>query len=385
MHKLLIKKSAVQYGNYSTLPALQDIKDIISDKHLTDVYLLGCQHILPSTHLMIRSMISLGLDPHKLALIGKCYSTNKTVMQNMLDEGIFVCNSSVKFNSNLSFDEQFHQSVNLFLQTQIQRMQPKKDSTIIILDDGGELITCASQNLAKTYPNIFGVEQTASGSHKFLKTTLNFPVNNVALSKTKLEFESPLIAKATTDVLEEKTSLSAAAHKEILLIGKGSIGGAIYDRIKLIYKNQHNIVAYDAANEKSQMLYPDFSKFDLIIGATGTQSMSSHYFAFLKKNSVLASVSSADREFDAVNFRKLSGKEWKTHDDVFYNGACLLNCGFPINFTGAPKVSVPLAKIQLVCTLLLLAVCELACPPAKTSPLKLNEDKIDVILHKLAA
>ena len=121
---------------------------------------------------------------------------------------------------------------------------------------------------------------------------------------------------------------------------------------------QHNVTTYDIVRERSDASYSDFGNFDLIIGATGNQTVSHNYHKSFKKGAVLVNVASSDREFDAVYFRKLSGKKWNTHDDVLCNDVSLLNCGFPLNFSGEDTVSIPLKDIQLVCALLFLGVCE---------------------------
>lgn len=373
-----------KYNNLQFLPLVKYTEGLFSKNYLSNVFILACQHILPSTHMMIRSMINLGLDVNKIAIIGKCYSTNQTVMKNMIREGIFVCESSKKFDSNMSFDEQFRNSINSFLRRQIARMKPDKNSTIIILDDGAELIS-AAQNLIDFYPNVFGVEQTSSGYHKLAYTSMNFPVKNIALSKEKLNLETPLIAQSILNNLEQKLSLESAEHKEILIVGNGYVGEAMSGLLNKKKYGQHKVTKYDIVQEKSDIDYVDFSNFDLIIGATGNMMMTHNYYPSLKKNTTLVSVSSSDREFDAVNFRKLSGRKFNTHEDVHYNNIRLLNCGFPINFSGEDRVSVSLDKIQLVCSLLLLGVCEcITCSKHQKQFVKLDKNATDSILEKFS-
>lgn len=349
-------KKYAQYGGHTFLPAVEFSKSLFPKDHLKNTYLISCQHILPSTHMMLRSMIDIGLDINNIAMIGKCYSSDQETMDIMLREGIYVCPSSVEFDSDKSFDQQFNESIKSFLSTQIERMQPNKDARIIILDDGGALIT-AAQCLADTYTNICGVEQTSSGNHRLSSMSLKFPVIDVAQSKAKSDFESPLIAKSIMDNLEKKLNISLMTPKEVLVIGNGLIGNSIY-KILTNECSQHNTTTYDAVKERSEIDHLDFSIFDIIIGATGDKVMSHHYFDSLKKGCVLVSVSSSDREFDGAHFRRLSGKKWNTHDDAFYNGICLINCGFPINFSGGKRASIPLMQIQFVCSLLFLGVCE---------------------------
>ncbi len=370
----------VKYAGYTLLPALEYAENLFSKDHLKNTYIIACHHILASAHMMIRSMMNLGLDINNIALIGKCYSSDEKVMENMLKEGIFVCKSSIEFDSDQSFDKQFKDSIVKFLHEQIQRMQPAKDAKIIILDDGGTLIA-AAQDLGEQYTNMCGVEFTSSGYRRLAAMSLKFPVIDVAQSKSKLEFESPLIAKAVTDNLEKKLNISSMAPKDILVVGSGAIGTAVCK----ILKNectQHHIKTYDSEKDLSEIHHLDFSNFDIIIGATGNKIMSHHYYDSLREGAVLVSVSSADREFDAVNFRKLSGKKYNTHDDVYYNGLCLLNCGFPINFSGGDRVSVPLMKYQFFMALLFIGVCEAVLYNKNDGKvIKLNNNFIDRTLN----
>lgn len=354
--KSFFPKKYAKYAEHTFLPTTEYIESFFPKSHLENIYLIACQHILPSTHMLIRSMINLGLDPDKIALIGKCYSTDQTVMENMLNEGIFVCNSSIEFDSYRSFDQQFQESVTLFLQAQIQRMKPARNAKIIILDDGGLLIY-AAQNLIEQYPDICGIEQTFSGYQKLTSLSLKYPILNVTQSQAKLDVEYNLIAQSIINNLENKLKIYTSKPKEILIVGNGHLGNIIQKILKNEC-NQHNIVTYDIVEERSEIKYPDFSNFDLIIGATGNKVINHNYYDSLKKDAILASISSSDREFDAVNFRKLSGKKYNVHDDVYYKNLCLLNCGFPLNFSGGKKVSIQLMQIQFVCALLLLGVCE---------------------------
>lgn len=372
----------INYDKDRFLPLLQYTETLFKKNHLKDVCLIACQHILQSTHMMIRSMINLGLDPNKVAVIGKCYSTNTRVMQNMIREGIFVCDSSNKFDSNVSFDAQFRSAVEGFLERQILRMKPDKYETIIILDDGGELIS-AAQNLVKFYPNIFGVEQTTSGYHKLAYSSMSFPVKNVALSKEKLNFETPLVAGSVIKNLEHKLSLTSLEEKEILIVGNGCVGKDVHRLLNGPNYSQHSVTVYDVVQERTGVDYLDFSKFDIIIGATGSNMMTHNYYDSLKPNAVLASVSSSDREFDAAHFRVLTGRIWETHEDVEYNNIRLLNCGFPINFSGGDSVSVPLNKIQLVCSLLLIGVCEFAtCNVEQKHFVQLSKETTSKVLNE---
>ena len=123
INKFLNEKEYVRYSEYALLPAIEYSEKLFPRDHLKNAYLIACHHILPSAHMMIRSMINLGLDENNIALIGKCYSSDEKTMENMIKEGIFVCKSSIEFDSDKSFDQQFKESVTSLLKNQIQRMR----------------------------------------------------------------------------------------------------------------------------------------------------------------------------------------------------------------------------------------------------------------------
>ena len=173
-------KKYTRCGEPSFTTTVEHAENFFSGDHFKNSYIIAAQHILPSTHMMIRSMINLGLDASNIAVIGKCYSSDEKTMEAMIKEGVFVCKSSVEFDSDQSFDQQFKNSVEKFLYDQIKKMQPVKDAKIIILDDGGSLII-AAQDLASHYSNICGVEQTSSGYHRLVTMPLKFPVINPKL------------------------------------------------------------------------------------------------------------------------------------------------------------------------------------------------------------
>jgi hypothetical protein len=119
------------------MPLVEYVKSFNADKTLDNVLLIGCQHILESTHLMIKSLYGLGLDPKNVFLLGKCYSTCMTVMREMQEDSIQISPLSTFFDSNDSFDNQFSGIVKLFLHEVLSKVEISKFERIILLDDGG--------------------------------------------------------------------------------------------------------------------------------------------------------------------------------------------------------------------------------------------------------
>jgi hypothetical protein len=76
--------------------------------------------------------------------------------------------------------------------------------------------------------------------------------------------------------------------------------------------------------------------YDVIIGATGSNSLSVAQLGQLKQSTHLISVSSSDREFPSVHIRNNSIHGTQVHDTFVYkeNDIHLINGGFPISFKG---------------------------------------------------
>ncbi|MBY0461902.1 MAG: hypothetical protein K2Q34_01815, partial [Alphaproteobacteria bacterium] len=301
------------------------------------------------------SLFDLGLAPERIALIGKCYSTSKKTQRSLENEGIYVCPSSNNFDSYHSFDVQFQQNILNFLQKAIQQMNPHKEAKIIILDDGGELISASYKSIQKRW-NLIGIEQTSSGYHKLRNLKLNLHVTNVARSYAKLEVESPMIADAQATQIITKISNFLSSIKKCLLVGNGAVGKALFEKLK----NHYDIIRYDKIFERSD-LYKDklnLADYNLIIGTTGETIISQKGHSKIKKGTILISSSSSDREFEAVHIRKRIKRTNNCHQDICSDGVFLPNSGFPINFHGSQEDSVPLEKIQLTMALLFEGICQ---------------------------
>ncbi|MBN8828076.1 MAG: hypothetical protein J0H68_05155 [Sphingobacteriia bacterium] len=350
-----------KYENkFDRLPLLEKLVEEINENIFESVYILACQHVLPSVHLMIRSMVDLGLSKDNVAVIGKCYSTSQLAMTNMNKEGIYVCKTSSMFDSHKTFDHQFIENIDKFIDFQMHRMSLSKDKKIIIIDDGGELITAFKQKFPN-FTNVFAIEQTTAGYNKLKPLELNFPVVNIARSHTKLELEPQMIAKSILKVLLNNISSLNLNISNALIIGNGAIGNALGQQLKNLY----NITMYDKKAYKSEINKTQLklNEFDLIIGSTGTNVLNQNDYKLLKHNTILASASSSDREFNALYLRKFKDQTTNCHEIVNSNNIYLLNSGFPLNFIGSDYDSVPVEKIQLIIGLMFYATVQFLLNP----------------------
>lgn len=333
-----------------SLPLLDFLINQTEEDLLDETCVIGGQHLLQTTHLMLQALYELNLKPENVFLIGKCYSSNSSVFSQMIEDGINVSQSSIYFKYYQPFDQFYKNEVRKFYNQIIKDVNKRKPKKIVVLDDGGELL---SQVNPEDFDckQIIGIEQTSSGYNKLLNQSLKFPIINVARSWAKLKYESPIISEFALQKFLK--CLPECRCEQVLIVGGGSIGLAIRDKLK----QETQVDIFDTVAERSSIfsLKENLASYDLIIGCTGSTSISHKLHELLKEGCILASVSSSDREFDAHYLRKKSAPYENCHYNLSIDGKLLLNSGFPINFDGGTH-SVPPKYIQLTRGLLVAGI-----------------------------
>lgn len=313
------------------LPLLKKEKRFFAKLNLSKILLISVQHLCSTTYSLFNALFDLQLHPQNLFVLGKCYSTDPKVYSRLQTDLVNVSSSSLHFKSHIPYDLDFEKSCDELLQQVISSRNLDDFEKIIILDDGGHLIERAHL-MMPNHLNIIGIEQTSSGYNRLKNEAIFFPIINLARSWLKLNYESPIIVKLAQRKLLSKLLLIANHSKKILLIGYGALGEQTYQSLR----NNFEVTSFDLDQEKSMIKIADFknrlNEFDVIIGCTGTTSLKLEDFKFLKKPVVLASISSSDREFEAVEFRKLQNQFRNCHTDITNEEITLLNSGFPITF-----------------------------------------------------
>jgi S-adenosylhomocysteine hydrolase len=318
---------------------------------MDDVLVIACQHILGTTLDMFEVFFEKGLKPQNVFLLGKCYSTNSKVYDRMKRRGLNVSPYSKKYDSTLSFDEQFQKYIEAFWNDITKKVNLNGYKRVVILDDGGYLLLYANDFLSN-HENVVGVEQTSSGFHNIKNSNINFPIVNVARSKAKLKLEAPLIAKIAYNQLKKHLS----KKDSILVVGQGAIGKSMYE----LLNNKYNTEKYDLVSHK-QIFPGPYSKklksFSVIIGSTGQTIINPGDFVNLQAGVILVSVSSSDREFSAAYLRRLQKKNSNCHKDIKVKSITILNSGFPVNFQGGEH-SLPPKQAYLTRSLLVAGVLQ---------------------------
>ena len=311
------------------LPLVEVVSESYQGSSLDNMVIIGVQHILETTHSMFQSLYELGLKPKNIMLLGKCYSTCQEVYEEMIADGIDVDPNSLSYSSHVPFDAHFQDLIEKFITQRIGKLESQKIEKIIILDDGGKCIEII-QDKMESFAPLVAVEQTSSGFEALNAISLAFPVINVARSDTKLRLESPMIAEAAVQRLLLSMKKAKRPLKKALIIGGGSIGLAMQQKLK---EQEVQTTIYDIKDSKESLL--DLLKtHNLILGCTGKTSVTKDLHQHLHKDAVLASVSSSDREFDAVHLRKKVPKTDHCHSDLEISGVLLVRNGFPVNFDG---------------------------------------------------
>ena len=336
--------------NILLMPFVDVLLNKFCSRDLSNVRIIGVQHILETTHAMFQYLYQYGLRPQNISLLGKCYSTCKDVFNEMKKDGIDVSPGSFSYQSHKQFDTLFNNEVHIFLQQRLPELVKTDYEVIIVLDDGGKCIHVISKFYDKLSLQIVAIEQTSAGYHNIKNAHLPFPVINVARSPTKLTYESPMIAQAGAERLYKSLRAKNIYSNSVLIIGGGPIGQAM----KTHLKEEMAVSMYDESsllsdfNKKISDILPEF---DLIIGCTGRTSIIKEYHELFAKNAVLVSMSSSDREFDSVHLRKKIRSNCDCHRDLLIENRLLVNSGFPVNFDG-DRENIETDKIQLTIALI---------------------------------
>lgn len=291
-----------------------------------NVCIVACQHLLEPQLAMFRWFIKLGIKADNILILPKAYSANKEIIVDLKKLGCFVFEDALNFDGRESFDSFHEKQCSL-----IRELASKKlnhSGRLVVIDDGGALLKEFSKE--KSFSNIYGVEQTSSGKNKLLTKELPFAVNSVASSIEKLSIETDYIIRHSLFRVKSYFSQHGLdKSKKVLVIGKGPIGATM---ISALLDGGYNCFGYDILDGKRI----SFSDFDVIIGATGYQSISYDDLVKLKRGCHLISISSSDREFPSIEIRSNSASGSGIHDDFIHRdtGIYLANGGFPITFKG---------------------------------------------------
>jgi len=352
------------------------VRQILNDSTLgpRDYAVLIVQHVLPNT---LPLLLEINEKFTICGLIPKPSSVHKESLQRLRDKGVPILPLN---RSQLETAEQVLELIG-------EQLGSRK---LIIMDIGGyfaKLITSLRRCLGDQLIGV--VEDTENGQQKYeaiLAQEGRFPCPVLSVARSALKepedyLTGQSIVFAVERVLRENDELFNG--KTALVLGYGKIGKSIATAL-----SAHNISVwvYDSDPiRRVQALAHGFSVHnrswaiataDLIFGATGRKSLGVEDFLSVKRDAFIASVTSADDEFDFGNLNDIM--EMQERDSfvcTFYDGGRLfhvINKGNAVNFTW---------HFQSVGSYIFLVACELAASVMKLVHLStdLERDKVIVL------
>jgi S-adenosylhomocysteine hydrolase len=231
---------------FPTLPVLEELYHRCpsqSQSVLAQTVFVCVQHILSTTGSLFQSLIKLGVNPSNIFILGKCYSTNSDVLQEMLKLGINVIGGATPLKHgtfSLTIEEEIHK-----LWSEVYRLnQDSLSKKIIVIDDGGKCLNSLPFKFRDDDWQVVGIEQTTSGLNLKPKGLFEFPLIEVASSAAKKEIESPMIAEAISQhICHAAASINTTSYG---IVGYGNIGKAVSTAL---YQQGYKVSVFDKSDE----------------------------------------------------------------------------------------------------------------------------------------
>jgi len=320
--------------------------------------------LLETTGSLIQTLVSLGLHPRNIYILGKAYSSNSSVEERLHRLGAHVVESGRQLRWG-EYSTQLTEDVSRLWNHVAAGIEAQRPDALIILDDGGFCIK--GMPPFRALP-VVGIEQTMSGL-ALLDVPPPFPVIDVASSAAKQWIEPPMISEAVLARLQSYR----LPDSPMGVVGFGNIGKAMTQTLSRI---QSPILTFDEnvgpEGESGTTVFCDslgelYSKSATVFGCTGKDTLAGKgWWPQLTGERLLISCSSQDMEFRSIllslndgNHRFVSSQQLTSEVTVPLGQGRLriLRGGFPVNFDGSTE-SVPAADIQMTRGLLLGAILQ---------------------------
>lgn len=355
-------------NTFERLPVLQTLLNDFSSAIREDITLVAVQHLLSSTGSLFDAIVSLGIKPNNIYLLGKIYSTHSETEKKLRSLGI-----NIPQATHPAIPGTYAEA----LETDVKRLWHKvkenmsHNSLVIILDDGGYAIKNCPEEILNGY-RVLGIEQTMSGIKLLNRNFKNLPVISVAGSAAKTIIEPPIVSEAVN--IRLGNVIKELHPKRIGIIGYGNIGYAVAKQLSKFYdvevfEKNESLLSHKLTNAHySTDMNFVFDNCDVIVGATGEDISLHHYTKWLKEvdnDKTLISISSGDIEFNSL-LRYANGQlspvtsALQTLEINTLNGKKIkiLRGGMVANFTGEADSS-PSHIIQFTRGLLLAAIFQI--------------------------
>ncbi|MHC4945510.1 MAG: hypothetical protein ACYTG7_21060 [Planctomycetota bacterium] len=361
----------------ATMPLLEKIKEKQkAPKPFADLDVLFIQHNLGPLVARLQAMKESGMDPGRCWFVDIPYSTNKQVVDRLVEIGFRRDRMALPFDDPLAdYSIAQENRIGSLMELLMSREDPRP---LLVVDDGAYFarflnkISERSKNLLDHFNNTSVVEQTTRGHRYLVNHALevikrcNISAVTIAKCKTKTRFEGPFIGTAVARAMKNKVGKERIAKaKHIAVIGFGVVGRATVDEIKKLCPDGRKDIVDIDCSLREQATSPednchglpqlsDDYEYDVVMGCTGYNSFHLDQRKMLADKAVLASGSSAAIEFNRSGFIELADRynddeievldrentrSAGIHAEIRFRQEkgktfSFLNAGFPVNFDG---------------------------------------------------
>ena len=248
-----------------------------------------------------------------------------------------------------------------FLMDIVSKVITNKEDHLIILEIGGyfaQLVKRLREELGERFVGV--VESTEAGHRQYERrlSSLSCPVISVcrgSLKRTEYSVVGSSCVFSAERLIRKAGFLLQG--KNALVIGFGKVGQGL---ARSLFRFNCNVAVYDTNPILRVLAYSEgfqtpekeeaISSAQIIFGATGNESISSHEIPLIKKGCILVSTSSKDIEFDMNFINENYSAEtpienidiYSREDHFFY----VLAQGLPINFLDGAVMGPVLALVQ---------------------------------------
>lgn len=325
--------------------------------------LLLVQHLLTDSVPFIKAFLDCGCAPENMIVVGIWYSTKEESVAELQKMGIslHVSENSAAFNKALY----------VALVEALEKCT--KNKKLIIVEDGGYYVQALHESLPKIQWEkicLGAVEQTTRGLeidsliHK--EIGLKFPVISIADTYIKKEIEGPQVARAVARNLNDilRKMQMALAGKRVAIFGFGTIGRNLTEvlrndgcQVYVVEKDGAKMLNANLQGYKVCSAVTAVEECEILIGASGAQSITPELIRQLRDNTILVSASSQQVEIAIGELENLalesksqiSGVGTQYELSPRNQRVILVADGTPINFRSdsLPNQIIDLVNVQL--------------------------------------
>jgi S-adenosylhomocysteine hydrolase len=353
-------------------PALQMLSELVAEldgrKPLANRPVLWVTHMLADVFALGQAMRAAGVPADSSIIVGSPYGSNAAVRESL---------AALGFETRVpELDpDAYRAAVARAVDDMVARWRKNQKSRMLVVDDGGLVseILHADPKYADVLDKVRIVEQTTGGILRAEQEAPKTAVVNVARSRAKA-YEGKLVADSIVArilVTLERQKKSLAGLK-IGIVGGGVVGAALARALasrgaKVVVVEKNAARAAALAPIPTAKLDDVIGDLDLLLGATGTTSITAEHIARMKDGAAFGSVSSkrVEAEMREVERRArsrrvlVSDNPLVTLPTVVYDlggkKITAIGDGWPLNFDGWVE-GVPPRKFQLVDAALLAAL-----------------------------